>query len=40
MSNDLRVTEEVNTIYMFHNNEGPPTVIDPNNKDDDLPRTS
>jgi len=37
LSNDLKVTEELNTIYMIHNQEGAPTVIDPNAKDEDGP---
>ena len=37
LSNDLKVTEELNTIYMIHNQEGAPTIIDPNAKDEDGP---
>ena len=36
LSNDLRVTEELNTIYIFHNDDGAgPTIVNPNAKDDD-----
>jgi len=39
LSNDLKVTEELNTIYMIHNMGAPPTIIDPNMKEDDGPPT-
>jgi len=37
LSNDLRVTEEMNTIYMIHNDGGEPTVIDPNAREEEGP---
>jgi len=36
LSNDLRVTEELNTIYIFHNDDGSgPTTVNPNAKEED-----
>ena len=37
LSNDLKVTEEINTIYMIRGDDGETTVIDPNAKEEEGP---